>query len=245
MSVVASFHLTRYPAPFVPVELVRFATQRRHLRAADGLRFAKVLGTARGRSMSLSADLRRWAMFAVWDDDDALSAFLDASPIHRHAQRFGTESYVVGLRPLNHHGAWGGSDPLDGATADHSLTPEVAVLTRATIRLRHLRRFYRAVPPVDAILEQRPGLLASVGIGEAPVGRQATFSLWASDHEVDSFAYRHRAHKDVVQRTRREGWYAEELFARFRPHRSMGTWDGVDPLARRRTDDGTTGASIP
>jgi hypothetical protein len=106
------------------------------------------------------------------------------------------------------------------------------VLTRATVRPSRWHRFRGSRPPVSAELAAAPGLLAAVAIGEAPIGLQATFSVWADAAAVRAFA-RGPEHADVVRRTRREGWYGEELFARFTPLGSSGTWDGHDPVSGR------------
>jgi hypothetical protein len=57
--------------------------------------------------------------------------------------------------------------------------------------------------------------------------------VWQDEGALKSFAYRSRGHIEVMRRTRQEGWYSEELFARFQPYASTGSWDGEDPLAAR------------
>jgi hypothetical protein len=227
MARVVSFHLVRDHRALAA--MAHLAADRRRLARVPGLGFWRLLGTGRGADTGPSADLRRTALFAVWHTEADLDAFLAGSPL---VERWDSaaEQWHVRLRHLGGHGSWRGVDVLDGlAPGDDS--GAIAVITRADVRFRSWRAFRAAGGPVSGQLAQAPGLLAVVGVGELPVGRLGTFSLWSGVAAMTAFATA-APHFDVVRRTRVEGWYGEELFARFEPYASSGTWDGRDPLAR-------------
>jgi hypothetical protein len=226
---IASFHLMRYP----DMTAMRYmAFDRPLLRRTRGLEFWRLLGTGRGTSMSLGADLRRWAMLAVWRDEASLERFLERSPIAARWRTEAREAWHVRLAPVASRGRWGGVEPFGALDGQARAEGPVAVLTRASIRVSRLAAFYRSIGPVDRDLRAQDGCLASVGVGEWPLARQSTFSLWRDAAAVRAFAYRGDAHRQVIGRVRDEAWYSEELFARFTPYDSQGTWDGLDPLAR-------------
>jgi len=236
-AVIAALTLARYPARAIYSALLRMGRERPRLRRTPGLRFWRLLGSARGPAFG-PWDPRRYGLFTVWDSAAALDAFESRSPIHAAYRRAAAEVWTVRLAPIRWHGAWSGVDPFAGADAAASAAGEpCAILTRATIRPRHLHAFRRAAGPVSAQLAGRPGLIASIGLGETPLRAQATFSLWSDLRATHAFAYTGAEHVEAMRRTREQGWYSEELFARFRPIASNGTWDGVNPLEieERRT----------
>ena len=209
--------------------LTQMGLARRHLAGAEGLRFSKLLGSGDGGGFSLRPNWARYGLLSVWETAASADAFLVSSDFMSAYRDRAEEIWTARLVPVSAHGAWSGTNPFLPLAPKPERGP-VAVLTRATIRWRRLPAFWRAVPGTSEAIARAGGRLASIGVGEAPFVRQATFSLWRSVDEMQEFAYRDPAHAAVVRRTRDERWYAEELFARFVPVASEGTWDGRDPL---------------
>jgi spheroidene monooxygenase len=67
--------------------------------------------------------------------------------------------------------------------------------------------------------------LLATGLGEAPVFRQATFSLWKNTAAMDAYA-RTGAHRDAISAAWKHQFFSESMFVRFEPLSLQGRWKG-------------------
>ncbi|HEX8329349.1 MAG TPA: spheroidene monooxygenase [Hymenobacter sp.] len=212
--------------------LAQMGTSPGTLSRVAGLRFFKLMGSGARNGFGFWPNLERYGFMAVWESPDAAAAFFAEHPLWSTYQQRSTEMWNVGLAPLKAHGLWDGQSPFAYETGlTPAATAPVAVLTRASISWLKTPRFWQYVEPTSAALADAAGVRAAIGLGELPVVRQATFSVWESAQAMQQYAYRDERHRQVIQLTRREKWYSEELFARFAVLDSRGTLDGHDPLA--------------
>lgn len=214
--------------------LAQMATAPRQLHRVAGLTFFQLLGSGADNGFGFWPNLQRYGFIATWASPEAAATFFSTHPVWQAYTQRSLETWTAELAPLQAHGAWGGAQPFADAPAKPGRAAgPVAVLTRASIRLRRAPRFWRYVEPTSRALAGAEGLRLAIGLGELPLVRQATFSVWESAEAMQQYAYRDARHREVIQLTRREGWYSEELFARFQVMKSTGTVDGVNPLVMR------------
>ena len=200
---IVQLHVWRIRPRSVPAMFWSMAVDGRRIRrSAD---FVKLLGTGRASDFRVnSADLTRWAALVVSEHGT------------RPPMRGAVASCTLTLEPISTRGTWSKQSPFVPKKFQKSDTNPIAVLTRARLRPRQAAAFWKAIDPVARTLEGQEGLITAFGVGEAPVGFQGTVSVWRSQADVVRFAYRRPEHAAVVERTARQRWYAEELFARFR-----------------------------
>jgi hypothetical protein len=192
--------------------LLRMALDRGSLRRLNGVHFAKMLGTGKGETFTpRDADATRWGALVVIESSQL--AALDTSMLVKRWRANSVDEVRYLVDPISSHGLWAKKNPFDYVKSTGE--GEVVAITRARIKWAQNFRFWRAVPPVTSSLHSSPGLLNTIGIGEAPIGLQGTFSHWRSGADLRNFAYKGAAHQEAIAATERHAWYAEELFARF------------------------------
>ena len=197
----------------IPFALFRMAIDRTLLRRSNGVTFAKMLGCGKGETFTpTDADPTRWGCLVVIPENQ-LSELDDSRTIRAWRKKSVSEFRVV-LDPIASTGMWSKQKPFE-PSAPANFQGQVVAITRARIKASQTMRFFKSVPPVTASLHSSPGLISTIGIGEAPIGLQGTFSLWESMQAIKDFAYKGAAHQKAIAQTSEFDWYAEELFARF------------------------------
>jgi len=188
------------------------------LWADKNVSFHKSLGTGKGETFTPSdAHAFQWGLVAVVDDIEKF----DSSAVVKRWRKGSVSEFRAVLEPISSHGKWAGKEPFVATAKDWD--GQVAAITRARIKWSQNFRFWSSVPPVTVSLKSAPGLVAAIGIGEAPIGLQGTFSLWESAAAIREFAYKGAAHQKAIADTSAYNWYSEELFARFAVREVRGT----------------------
>jgi hypothetical protein len=233
--------LTRYKPGNIFFALNAMALFRPFLQLNKHFRFHRLLGCGRNGTFDLHPDWNQYGIFTISDNDGGNTSQMSADYltwkklyygkfISAWWSFFGVETWTIVLRPVMAHGRWGGREVLQQEYPPSSFAGPIAVLTRASIRPSKAMAFWKNVPSVEQEMRKTNGLKFSVGIGEMPLLRQATFSIWTDAESMKSFAYTLSEHKEVIRKTRDEKWYSEELFARFIPLQTAGTLKGVNPF---------------
>ncbi len=201
----------------------RLVLGNKPLRQVPGLGFSKVLGSGAGGGFGLSPSGTHQGLFLTFDEEDQARSFIEQSPLLDAYRSRSRECCVALLRASSSQGSWDGTAM--AVTAEAPVRGPVAALTRASIRPQHALSFWRLAPPAEVDLHAAAGCQLAAGLGEAPLLRQATFSLW--DDTAAMTAYAHSgAHQQAIHRAYSGGYFSETMFVRFVPLLVQGVWQG-------------------
>ena len=229
MTQIVTLSFYRFAGPLARVwALVMMGGARWPLGRTPDIGFWKLCGSGTGEGFTPVPNTAVYAILATWPDAETARTRTQSGVFARYIRR-AAENWTVLLEPTTSRGQWSGKTPFvpSGATT----TGALAALTRATIKPSILARFWGRVPNISAMIGADPNVAFKIGIGEVPMLHQVTFCIWPSERAMAAFA-RTGPHADAIRAVRDEGWFREELYARFAVHSDIGTWNGTSPLSR-------------
>lgn len=189
--------------------------------------FWKLCGSGTGEGFTPIPNTSVYAILATWPDAQTARDSVQNTCIFNRYRGKAAEDWTVFMSTDTVRGAWSGQTPF--AQTSPSGSGPLAVLTRATIKPGILAKFWRRVPNISRVIGKDPNVVFKVGIGEIPWLHQVTFSIWPDAAAMSNFA-RTGPHAEAIKAVRQEGWFNEELYARFTLISDSGTWGGTSPL---------------
>jgi spheroidene monooxygenase len=224
-----SLSIFRFTSPLTRLWVLgQMGAARLSFARMKDVQFWKLCGSGTGQGFTPRPNTAVWAILAAWPDPATAEHRVANAPVYRRWRARASESWTVFLSPVSSRGAWAGTQPF---RPEGAADGPVAALTRATIKPRILMRFWSRVPGISDVIGADPNVAFKIGIGELPWLHQVTFSIWPDATSMAAFARGDGPHGRAVRAVRDEGWFNEELYARFRILGDTGSWGGVSPIA--------------
>ena len=194
----------------------------------EGMKFYKLMGSGSGLGFNFNPDWSVYALLQIWDSEDLFKAYHESGQLVSQYQDHTSEMITILMKSIKSHGLWAGSNPFEMNDSLDADNPFISVITRATIKTSKLIKFWRYVPTSQKPIRDAEGLIFTKGIGEVPIKQMATFSIWENKESLNAFAYQSKEHLKAIKMTRELGWYSEELFSRFQPYKTIGSFAGIN-----------------
>jgi heme-degrading monooxygenase HmoA len=227
ITTITFFRFKKLSAKVFGLKMMQFAHPE--LSNTKGQQFYRLMGSGKGNGFNPLPDWSVYCLLQVWENEVAAEDFFKTSELIKSYNSHSTERITLFMRSISSNGTWIGKSPFEKSmNLDPSLP--IAIITRATIKRNWLLRFWKYVPTSEKGLIGNDGLIYTKGVGEVPIIQMATFSIWNNFEAVKKFAYQSKEHQEAIKRTRKNDWYSEELFARFHPYKSVGSWSALDRL---------------
>ncbi len=202
-----------------------------YLSKQPGIKFYKLMGSGKGRGFNPFPDWSTYALLIIWENEKSANDFFKNAKLFQKYKNQTAERWTIFMKNILARGKWSNQNPFDLHPDLDEKNELLCIITRATIRWQKLYSFWKYVPTSEKPLAKNDGLIYTKGIGEVPVLQMATFSIWKNMEALKKFAYQSEAHRVAIQKTRELDWYSEEMFCRFQPYKSIGTWGGENPLS--------------
>lgn len=220
ITTITFFQFKSFKAKFWALSQMQFS--HKALSKLNGQSFYKLMGSGRDSGFSIWPDFSTYALLQVWENEDAANKFFKSSRTIEDYRQRAEKVHTIFCRSITSHGYWSNQNPFVQNPALSDNESPIVVLTRATIKWRHLYKFWKYVPTSYIPLAANQGLIYSKGVGEWPMVQMATVSLWKSAEAMKQFAYQSKEHQQAIKMTKEIKWYKEELFARFKPYKTLG-----------------------
>ena len=211
-----------------------------------GLTMVKVMGSGHGGGFSLRPSATHQGLICTFSHLDLALRFLDSPAVQAYRSRArecwtgvlsvqsarghwdkqawqASSAQALGLSGENEDKGEQGDPGLGWAGRPHS--GPFAVLTRASIVPTKAMAFWRYAPAAQADLGQAPGCLLAMGLGEAPLVRQCTFSLWQDTAAMLAYAQQ-GAHQVASAAAYKHQFFSESMFVRMQVLQMAGVWQG-------------------